>query len=334
MRKILALYTGGTIGMNYREGGLTVVPGLFESQVKLVNSLSDIKIDLIEYDEIIDSSDIELRHWVRMITDITNYYDQYDGFVIVHGTDTMAFTSSMLAFALQGLTKPVILTGSQLPLVHRRSDGWTNLADAVYSAMQSDLQEVAIAFNHKLFRGVRAQKVSANEFVGFDSVDEEPLATFGIKASWHKKIWFKPSNTEFMPIIPKAFKILNLSFCPGFTTDFIADTLNNTSCDAVILQAYGSGTIPMHDTNLVNAIKSAVARGVIIVAITQVIEGRVSDKYMNSQLNKLGVLSGYDMTVEATLAKLTILFSSGMDKEQIKETIGKNLVGELTEVED
>ena len=331
MKKILILYTGGTIGMDYTKSGLAPLPGLFKSQIDTLEPNKDLEVDLIEYEQLIDSSDIRLEHWQRMINDISTNYEYYDGFVIIHGTDTMAYTASVLAFALRGLDKPVILTGSQLPLVHRRSDGWNNLIDALFAANRSDLNEVAIAFNHKLLRGCRAQKVSTYRFFGFDSVDEEPLAEFGININWFTKRWLKATRFSFAPVIPNPARILDLSMRPGFTTDFIAETLVNTELDAVVLQTYGSGNIPIHNHKLVKALKSAVDRGVIIVNITQVIEGRVSSDYASSCLHDLGIVSGCDMTIEAALAKLLVLLSSKMSKESIKAAMSENLVGELTE---
>ncbi len=331
MKKILILYTGGTIGMDYTKSGLAPLPGLFKSQIDTLEPNKDLEVDLIEYEQLIDSSDIRLEHWQRMINDISTNYENYDGFVIIHGTDTMAYTASVLAFALRGLDKPVILTGSQLPLVHRRSDGWNNLIDALFAANRSDLNEVAIAFNHKLLRGCRAQKVSTYRFFGFDSVDEEPLAEFGININWFTKRWLKATRFSFAPVIPNPARILDLSMRPGFTTDFIAETLVNTELDAVVLQTYGSGNIPIHNHKLVKALKSAVDRGVIIVNITQVIEGRVSSDYASSCLHDLGIVSGCDMTIEAALAKLLVLLSSKMSKDSIKAAMSENLVGELTE---
>lgn len=332
MQKVLILYTGGTIGMDYTENGLTVIPGLFKERLNSLSSVALVDIDLIEYESLIDSSDISIEHWVKMVSDIVDNYDKYDGFVIIHGTDTMAYTASMLAFALRGLNKPVIITGSQLPLVHRRSDGWSNLVDALYSAAQKDLHEVAIAFNRKLFRGCRAQKISTNRFWAFDSVDEEPLAEFGIEISWYKKRWQKASGFSFAPIVPKKFNILDLSLKPGFTTDFIANTLlNSNGIDGIVLQTYGGGTIPMKNEQFANALQAACDSGVIIVSITQVIEGNVSSDYANSKLSKFGVISGCDMTPEAALAKLTMLLSAKMSHASIKQALSTNLVGELTE---
>lgn len=331
MDKILILYTGGTIGMDYTLQGLMPVSGLFRSQIDTLDSIKDVELDLIEYEPLIDSSDIGLEHWQRIVQDIADNYDNYKGFIIIHGTDTMAYTASILAFALRGLGKPVILTGSQLPLVHRRSDGWNNLIDAVVAADRNDLNEVAISFNNKLLRGCRAQKVSTYRFFGFDSVDEEPLAEFGIHINWFTKRWLRANRFNFAPIIPKEAKILDLSMRPGFTTDFIIETLNNVEMDALVLQTYGSGNIPISNSRLLSSLRNAVERGVIIVNITQVIEGRVSNDYASSCLHDLGIISGCDMTIEAALAKLQILMSTGMSKKNIKAAISQNLVGELTE---
>lgn len=333
MKKLLILYTGGTIGMNYTSNGLQPESGLFKSQLDTLDAVQDILFDLVEYPKLIDSSDIALHHWQRIIQDIADNYENYDGFIIIHGTDTMAYTASMLAFALRGLDKPVILTGSQLPLVHRRSDGWNNLIDAIVAACRDDLHEVAIVFNSKLLRGCRAQKVSTYRFFGFDSVDEEPLAEFGINVNWVTKRWLKANSFHFSPVIPQDVRVLDLSFRPGFTTEFIIETLNNIELDGVVLQTYGSGNIPAHNIRLIDAIKNAVARGVIIVNITQVIEGRVTNDYANSCSHEMGIISGCDMTIEAALAKLHILLSLHISKDKIKKLITKSLVGELTEYE-
>ncbi len=332
MQKILILYTGGTIGMNYTENGLAPVKGLLKEQLNTLDVIKDIALDLIEYETLIDSSDIGIKHWQRMVDDIKTNYDDYSGFVIIHGTDTMAYTASVLAFALRGLDKPVVLTGSQLPLVHKRSDGWNNLIDALYAAGREDLHEVAIAFNNKLLRGCRAQKVSTYRFFGFDSVDAAPLAEFGININWFTKYWLKSPRLSFIPVsIDANIKILDLSLRPGFTTEFIAETLSSTTADAIILQTYGSGNIPMSNHKLINGINSAIERGIIIVNITQVNEGSVSNDYAAGQLYKLGIVNGRDMTTEAALAKLLILKSLNLPNDKIKKVMDKNLVGELNE---
>jgi L-asparaginase len=330
-KKVMIIYTGGTIGMLYTDAGLKVVPGLFCSQLNLLTPVTDIGIDLKEYDDLIDSSDITLEYLTRIINDITNFYDKYDGFIIATGTDTMAYTASFLSFALRGLNKPVVLTGAQLPLVHRRSDGWNNLSDALYSAAQPDLNEVVVAFNHKLLRGCRVKKISTDKFTGFTTTDGELLAEFGINISWYKKRWLKRKYSTFNPIIPLPAKVLNLSLAPGYTTDFIAETLEITDAKAVVLQTYGSGTIPMGHSKLPVAIADAVARGVMIVSITQVTEGRITEDYSNGKLGALGVVSGRDMTAESAIAKLNILLSMKLSPDRIKKNITKNLVGELTE---
>lgn len=330
MKKILILYTGGTIGMDYTLRGLAPVPGLLKTQIDTLEIVSDVEINLIEYPNLIDSSDIRLSDWQNIISDITKNYLSYDGFIVIHGTDTMAYTASILAFALQGLARPVILTGAQLPLIHRRSDGWNNLIDAIYAASRSDLHEVAIVFNNKLLRGCRTQKISTYRFFGFDSIDNEPLAEFGIKINWFTKRWLNTEPETFSPVIPQPCKILNLSLRPGFTTEFINNSLRKQDMDALILETYGSGNIPFREVDLIDALRDAVKRDIVILNITQVIAGRVSNEYANGSLNELGIISGADMTVEAALAKLTILFSSNLGIASIKDKLSKNLVGEFT----
>ena len=334
VKKILILYTGGTIGMDYVDGMLQIIPGLFKSQLEKLVSIARVKLELIEYSNLIDSSDITTENWVQIINDISQYYNDFDGFVIVHGTDTMAYTASVLSFALPGLGKPVVLTGAQLPLVHLRSDGWNNLIDSLYAASQDDLCEVVIVFNHMMLRGSRAQKISTNKFFGFDSVDEEPLATFGINIEWHKKRWLQRKLVAFKPVQLKQCNVLDISLKPGFTTEFIANTLLNTQLDGVVLQTYGSGNFPVHHTRLMNGLQYASSNGVVIVNITQVIEGRVTSDYVNSKLPGFGVVSGCDMTPEAALGKLNVLLSMDISVDEIKESMTQNLVGELTENND
>lgn len=331
MKKILILYTGGTIGMDYTAQGLSVVPGLFKSQLHQLAPVANVHVDLIEYEHLIDSSEINVDHWVQMINHIKAAYDDYDGFVIVHGTDTMAYTASVLAFALRGLNKPVILTGAQLPLVHRRSDGWGNLIDALYSAAQPDLQEVAVAFNHKLFRGCRIQKVSTDKFTGFNSADDTPLAEFGINIAWYKKHWRKNTQFEFLPVELQPVKVLGISLYPGYTTDFIADYLLNTEAKGIVLRTYGCGNIPLQHASLANTLQLACEKGVVITNVTQVTEGSIAASYLNGSLERLGVVSGGDMTTEAALAKLTVLLSTNMSVSSIKAAMSRNLVGELTD---
>lgn len=331
MKQILILYTGGTIGMDYTDSGvLKITSGLFKLKLDKLAYASNIKIELLEYENLIDSSDINLNVWVKIIEDITENYDYYDGFIIIHGTDTLAYTASVLSFSLKGLSKPVVLTGAQLPLVHQRSDGWGNLEDAICVAVQEEFMEVGVVFNHKLFRGCRVQKISTNKFIGFNSIIQEPLAEFGIDITWYKERWLKPHQFSFLPIIPKDIKILCLSLYPGYTTDFIAKTLQDTDAAGVILRTYGSGNIPMQHNQLVATIKKACDMGIIIVNVSQIIEGVVKHRYTNGNLDELGAVSGLDMTTEAALAKLLVLLSTHMSQKAIKNAIGENLVGELT----
>ncbi|MCC2645254.1 MAG: asparaginase [Burkholderiales bacterium] len=331
MKKILIIYTGGTIGMDYSDNGLQVVPGLFKSQLQQLAPVANVHIDLIEYENLIDSSEIKITHWIQMIDQIKRAYTSYDGFVIIHGTDTMAYTASVLAFALKGLSKPVVLTGAQLPLVHRRSDGWSNLIDALYAAGQEDLHEVVISFDHKLLRGCRARKVSTDKFIGFDSMGKTPLAEFGINVSWYKDQWMQARQTEFLPIVLKPVKILVISLYPGYTTDFVAECLATVQVKGLVLRTYGCGNIPLQHPQLAKSIQKASERGIIIINVTQVTEGCIASNYTNGKVEGLGMVSGSDMTTEAALAKLTVLLSTDMSDTAIRAAIGYNLAGELTQ---
>ena len=336
MKKILVIYTGGTIGMYYnRLGVLKVKRGFLQSQLNTL-SIINTTIELKEYDKIIDSSDVNISFWQQLISDIQELYYQYDGFIILHGTDTMAYTASVLSFALCGISKPIIITGSQLPLIHKRSDGWGNITDALYASIQGDLHEVALVFNHKMFRACRVKKISTNNYSGFNTPDREILADFGLNINWRKLLWRKATGFSFSPITPKNKKIITFYLTPGQQIEFIANAVMEQSFDAVILQTYGSGTVPYSNHKLIKALTHLLETNTLTVNISQVLDGVVSDEalYGNSDLKKFGVISGYNMTIEATFAKILILLSSNMDVATIKETISKNTIGEITEFDN
>jgi len=327
-RRILLLYTGGTIGMDDTAAGLAPVAGLLPRMIERLAS-SERQLDVVEYPQLIDSSAITLAHWNQIIDDISRAYHQYDGFVVVHGTDTMAYSAAMLAFALQGLAKPVVLTGSQLPLVRARSDGWSNLADALEVACQADLHEVVLAFDRVLLRGCRARKVDAASFHGFTSPNCPALAEFGIEPSWHRHLW-RQATAAFAPQrLNEQVEIGAFFLTPGAGAGLIGDALGRERLNGALLMSYGNGNAPA-DAGLLAGVRQATARGALVLNLTQCQHGAaLPGAYAASQpLLMAGALPGWDLTPEAALAKLSWLASLDLDVSQRRALLARSLIGE------
>lgn len=329
MARLLVLYTGGTIGMDYTPDGLAPVPGLLPGLLERYKR-EDVDFDVVEYPELIDSSAITPSHWNQLIHDLSGQYQHYDGFVVIHGTDTMAYTASVLAFALNGLAKPVVVTGSQLPLVHPRSDGWSNIADAIEAACQPDLHEVVIAFNRLLLRGCRARKVDAASFAGFDTPNFPYLAEFGIQPVWHKQHWRKATAVFEPVLLDTSLRVATFFLTPGVAAAFAGGAMASGKLDAAILMSYGNGNTPA-ESELLNGVKALSDYGVVL-NISQVVVGSVEvGAYAASQpLAQAGAVAGADFTPEAATAKLLVLLSSGLTLADVKQKLGQNLCGEIT----
>lgn len=330
MSKLLILYTGGTIGMDYTPQGLAPVAGYLPRQLQRL-ARDGVSWDVVEYPQLIDSSAITIAHWQQLVADIAAAYERYDGFVVIHGTDTMAYTASVLAFALQNLQKPVIVTGSQLPLVHPRSDGWSNVGVAIEAACQPDLHEVAIAFDNVLLRGCRARKVDATSFAGFDSPNAAPLARFGIEAHWYRSQWRRGSG-EFCAVLPQEERDIRSGFLlPGGMAAAFGRWLAAEVPHGALLFSYGNGNTP-EEPALLDGIRAASAAGCVVVNLTQCPRGAVEvGAYAASQpLAQAGAVSGGDMTPEAAQAKLLVLLSQGLSTAEIRAAFGRDLAGEIT----
>lgn len=329
-RRLLLLYTGGTIGMEPTAAGLAPSPGLLPRLMQQFVR-DDLQLEVLEYPDLIDSSAVTPAHWNRMIDDIASQYAAYDGFVVVHGTDTLAYTASALAFALQGLGKPVVLTGSQLPLVQAGSDGWTNLSDALAAACQPDLSEVVIAFDRVLLRGCRARKVDAARFHGFDSPNSPILAEFGISPVWNRAGWLQGQG-PFKPLrLSETTRVAAFFLTPGAGAGLIGQTLSTAGLDAAILMSYGNGNAPA-DPMLLDGVRQATRAGSLVLNLTQVLHGAVEPgAYAASQpLMQAGALSGADMTPEAALAKLSWITSLPLPPDARRSLLTTSLVGEMT----
>ncbi|MEN3031768.1 asparaginase [Chromobacterium amazonense] len=330
MSRILVLYTGGTIGMDHTPEGLAPVPGLLPRLLQRFER-PGLEFDIVEFAQLIDSSAITPRQWNEIIDALVSRYAQYDGFVVIHGTDTMAYTASVLAFALQGLAKPVVLTGAQLPLVHPRSDGWANLADAFEAACQADLHEVAIAFNRLLLRGCRARKLDVEHFDGFNSPNAEPLAEFAIHAHWRRDRWLKQDGGWRPQRVNEELKLAALMLTPGYGSAWAGRALQSGELDGAIVLSYGSGNAPA-DPALLDGIAAMTARGCPVLTLTQVVKGAVEvGAYAASQpLARAGALPGGDLTPEAALAKLHVLLSAAPSAAALREALACSLRGEIT----
>lgn len=334
-KKIYVAYTGGTIGMKKSEQGYVPVAGhLSDCVQKMPEFFREEMPEFVihEYCPLMDSSNMTPADWVTIARDIENNYTEYDGFVILHGTDTMAYTASALSFMLQNLAKPVIVTGSQIPLAALRSDGQTNLLNALYVAANYPIPEVGLFFNNTLFRGNRSTKSDANGFNAFSSPNFPSLLEAGIQirlnAGQLTETQEPPRKLNVVEMTPQPIGVVMLY--PGISPDIIDNQLKQP-VKALILQSYGVGNAPQNDA-LLSVLKRGIDNGITILNCTQCFKGRVDmDGYATGNaLAKLGLVSGSDMTIEAALTKLHYLLSQDISHREIQKLLQKNLRGELT----
>ncbi|MFW6006879.1 MAG: asparaginase [Halanaerobiales bacterium] len=333
-KKVYVAYTGGTIGMLPSPDGYELKPGYLKEQVETIINIrkEDVpEVDIQEYEPLIDSANMTPDHWVELAEDIASKYHEYDGFVVLHGTDTMSYTASALAFMLQGLNKPVIFTGSQIPISQVRNDAWDNLITAILITANYKIPEVCLYFGDQLLRGCRSVKTRADQLDAFASPNYPPLAQVGvdIRVKW-PNILSEPDK-EFQLIKFKDYSIGTIKFFPGISADIVKNILQ-PPLKGLVIEAYGLGNGPDQNQKLVNVFKKANDRGVILVACTQSLQGKVNLKTYTagSVFSEAGFIGGADMTIEAALTKLYYLLSMGYSSSEIKEKIKTNLCGELT----
>lgn len=329
-KSILLIYTGGTIGMVKGADG-SLKPFDFKKLTAEIPELKkfDVELSAIAFKKPIDSSNMNPKTWVYLANLIGQHYQQYDGFVILHGSDTMAYTASALSFLLEDLCKPVILTGSQLPIGIRRTDAKENLITAIEIAASGNTPEVCVYFEYKLLRGNRTVKINAEHFEAFDSPNFPTLAEAGVHIKYHQKANCSIANPLKLHEQMSASVAL-LKLYPGIPQEVVKKLLNS-SCKGIVLETFGSGNAST-DTEFLNALESAIHNGKIILNISQCIAGAVSQGLYetSSQLEKIGVVSGKDMTTEAALTKMMFLLAQDLTAEELKTQLTNSLRGELS----
>lgn len=335
MKRICIIYTGGTIGMERGENGYEPGKKSFSDIMSEISDFSSPELpeyDVIEFSPLLDSSDVTVSEWNLIGETISNNMDKYDGFVVLHGTDTMAYTASALSFMLQNLKKPVIITGSQIPLCEIRSDGRDNILASMIIAASEKVFEVCIFFAGKLIRGNRAIKKSADSLIAFDSPNYPKLADAGIGIRFRESVLMKKSSEPFLLQKFDEEPIGVIKIFPGIQIDLFEPIITK-KLRGVVLETFGAGNVPNYCTNLSNIIKTAYEHGNIVVVCSQCPTGTVSLGHYaaSSPLKKAGAVSGKNMTTEAAVAKLYYLLSCGYCKEKIEELMEKDICGELDE---
>ena len=337
-RSILLIYTGGTIGMmkDYASGALKAFD--FSQLVKNIPELNqlDCTISSYSFERPIDSSNMNPKHWITITDIIAENYQEYDGFVVLHGSDTMSYTASALSFLLENLAKPVILTGSQLPIGDLRTDAKENLITAIQIAALQEkgrpvIQEVGLYFEYKLYRGNRTTKINAEHFRAFASLNYPHLVESGVHLSIFKE-YLLPQKKK---AILRPHRIMDdnvaiLKLFPGINTHIMDAILTTHNLKVLILETYGSGNAPMDDWFLAK-LKKAIKKGIHIINVTQCSGGAVNmGQYeTSSKLKKMQVINGKDITTEAAITKAMYLLGSGVSQELFKTVFETSLRGEM-----
>ncbi|GAB6025429.1 hypothetical protein CHUAL_011175 [Chamberlinius hualienensis] len=352
--KVLVLYTGGTIGMIKGSSGayepvskqlkakLRTIPNFNDPNYSTEDSLAlpnshpnkhrRVFYTIYEYDPLLDSSNMTIENWIRIAGDIESFYNNFDGFVILHGTDTMAYTASALSFMIQDLKKPIVMTGSQIPIYEERNDGQDNFIGALIMAGNHIIPEIAIYFHHRLYRGNRTTKVSNDQFKAFDSPNMGPLAVLGvdIEIDWENVL---PMSLEpQLRVHTNMCRLVSvLTIFPSIPIEIVKAHLQSP-LKGLILMSFGTGNIPTNRRDLMEELKSAVNRGVFIINITQCLRGCIAAIYETGRpLVEAGVIPGADLTLEAALAKLSyVLGRDDLNHDAKRNMLQENLRGEMS----
>lgn len=338
---VLIIYTGGTIGMKMNPETGAFSPFNFDQIIDEVPELKkfNVKIDTLSFDPLIDSSNLKPEFWKELSSVIKASYQKYDGFVVLHGTDTMAYSAAAMSFMTKNLTKPIIFTGSQIPIGVLRTDGKENLITSIEIAVAKDenqramVPEVCIYFQNQLFRGNRTTKYNAEQFSAFTSANYPPLAEAGISIHYNtpyiKEI--TTTDTQFDVNTEMSCGVAIIKIFPGISPATFDAMLSIESLQGVVLETYGSGNAPTDDW-FINSIEKALSRGVIIMNVTQCAAGSVAmDRYETGiKLQKAGVVSGHDITTEAAVTKMMYLLGQKKNKNEIEQLLNSSIRGEIS----
>jgi L-asparaginase len=339
--KILLIYTGGTIGMvkDYKTNALKAFD--FDHLYEKIPELNQVQCDIevISFKEPIDSSNMNTKYWIDIVDIIEENYDDKDGFVVLSGSDTMSYTSSAISFMIENLTKPIIFTGSQLPIGDLRTDAKENLITAVQIAAsinektkRPSIQEVGLYFEYKLYRANRTTKINADLFEAFSSPNYPPLAESGVQLKFNENLIFNSNHEEQLKVRKELEdNIVILKLFPGITKDTVKSILTMSHIKGVILEAYGSGNAPTQKW-FIELLEETLHRGVHVVDVTQCVGGSVIlGLYETSrQLEKIGLINGKDITTESAVAKLMYLLGEKIQPHNFKRIFEKSLRGEMT----
>jgi lysophospholipase len=348
--RVLVLHTGGTIGMREGARGYEPAPGFLRALIATMPQLSDTTaprhgydfvtppfgnrrrayFDFVEYDPLLDSANLDLSHWARFADDLAKHEPSYDAFVLLHGTDTMAFTASALSFALEGQKKSVVITGSQIPLHALRSDGLDNVLGALRVATEAPIPEVTLFFRDRLYRGNRSTKHDAVGLDAFTSPNMAPLAEIGVDLALRRDLVLSPDARPFRAGTRLSPHVAALRLYPGITRDILANFVREP-LRGLVLETYGSGNAPDTRKDLLDVLSAAIERGLVVLNVTQCLRGTVSGAYAAGRaLADVGVIPGADLTPEAALTKLAYVLGQELDRASTAQMLRTPLRGEMS----
>ncbi|UTD16085.1 asparaginase [Tenacibaculum mesophilum] len=337
--KILIVYTGGTIGMvkDYNTGALKAFDfSQISSKIPELQQLN-CEINTISFDEPIDSSNMNVHYYIQIADIISDNYDKFDGFVVLTGSDTMSYTSSTISFMFENLQKPVIFTGSQLPIGDLRTDAKENLITSIQvaSAYENDkpvIQEVGLYFEYKLYRANRTTKINAEQFEAFASMNYPPLAESGVHLNFNYPLLLKPKENQSDLVVRKNLDnhVAILKLFPGITESVVRSFMNIPDLKGIILETYGSGNAPTEKW-FVDLLEESVSKGIYIVNVTQCKGGSVilGHYETSSELKRIGIVDGKDITTETAIAKMMYLLGEKLSKEDFTHYFQTPLRGEM-----
>lgn len=337
-KQLMIIYTGGTIGMKQTASGLAPADDLAAEISQLIELGPSFQrnppvLHTLAYEPLIDSSDMTPAVWLKIAEDIEQKYDQYDGFVVLHGTDTLAYTSSALSCFVRRQGKPVVLTGAQLPFGYPRSDARSNLISAIEVAatMPASKAQVCVVFGSRIMRGDRVTKVSASAYDAFDSPRCPLLGSIGIDIHFNGARRAAAEQADVLPVLqlPPDNAVVLLRLYPGISADLLRAVCADPLTRAIVLEAYGSGNAPSRSPEFLNEVKAVVERGIVVLVVSQPLDGVVSfGRYAaGSSLAGVGAISGRDLTTEAAVTKLYYLLACGFDTTEIAARLRLHVAG-------